>query len=63
MEASAELLNKVVKPVLVCGPKIRVAKAGEAFLELADVCGYPVAMMPSMKDTVSEIHSRIIGTY
>ncbi|KAL5072916.1 hypothetical protein RYX36_011900 [Vicia faba] len=36
VEAAAEFLNKAVKPVLVAGPKIRVAKASEAFTELAD---------------------------
>ncbi|KAL5072918.1 hypothetical protein RYX36_011902 [Vicia faba] len=36
VEAAAEFLNKAVKPVLVAGPKIRVAKAYEAFTELAD---------------------------
>ncbi|KAF2305224.1 hypothetical protein GH714_003162 [Hevea brasiliensis] len=36
VEATAEFLNKAVKPVIVGGPKLRVAKAQEAFLELAD---------------------------
>ncbi|OAY74408.1 Pyruvate decarboxylase 1 [Ananas comosus] len=39
VEAAAEFLNKVVKPVMVGGPKIR----------LADACGYPIAVMPSAK--------------
>ena len=36
VEATVEFLNKAVKLVLVAGPKIRVAKAGKAFVELAD---------------------------
>ncbi|XP_077237009.1 pyruvate decarboxylase 2-like [Tasmannia lanceolata] len=63
VEATAAFLNKAVKPVMVGGPKIRVAKAGEAFAELADACGYAVAMMPSAKGLVPETHPRFIGTY
>ncbi|XP_008805101.2 pyruvate decarboxylase 1-like [Phoenix dactylifera] len=63
VEATAEFLNKAVKPVLVGGPKIRVAKAGKAFVELADACGYPVAVMPSAKGLVPEHHPHFIGTY
>ncbi|KAL5098575.1 hypothetical protein RYX36_002902 [Vicia faba] len=39
VEAAAEFLNKVVKLVLVGGPKLRVAKASDAFVELADASG------------------------
>ncbi|CAL9105832.1 unnamed protein product [Musa acuminata var. zebrina] len=63
VEATAQFLNKAVKPVLVGGPKIRVAKAGKAFVELADACGYPIAVMPSAKGLVPEHHPRFIGTY
>lgn len=63
VEATAEFLNKAVKPVLVGGPKLRVAKAGKAFVELADACGYPVAVMPSAKGLVPEHLPRFIGTY
>ncbi|KAJ0987650.1 hypothetical protein J5N97_006006 [Dioscorea zingiberensis] len=49
VEATAEFLNKAVKPVMVGGPKLRVAKAKEAFVELADACGYAMAVMPSAK--------------
>ncbi|TKY65795.1 Pyruvate decarboxylase 1 [Spatholobus suberectus] len=38
VEAAAEFLNKAVKPVLVGGPKLRVAAASDAFVELADAC-------------------------
>ncbi|MCL7039736.1 hypothetical protein MKW94_007973, partial [Papaver nudicaule] len=58
VEAAAEFLNKAVKPVMVAGPKLRVAKACDVFLELADACGYPVAVM-LMKET----HPHFIGTY
>lgn len=63
VEAAAAFLNKAVKPVLVGGPKMRVSKACEALAELADACGYPVAVMPSAKGLVPEHHSRFIGTY
>ncbi|CAL5420362.1 unnamed protein product [Camellia sinensis] len=63
VEAAAEFLNKAVKPVLVAGPKLRVAKASSAFVELADACGYPVAVMPSAKGLVPENHPHFIGTY
>uniref|UniRef100_F6GY71 pyruvate decarboxylase n=1 Tax=Vitis vinifera TaxID=29760 RepID=F6GY71_VITVI len=63
VEAAAAFLNKAVKPVMVGGPKLRVAKACEAFVELADACGYPVAVMPSAKGLVPECHPRFIGTY
>ncbi|CAL9069921.1 unnamed protein product [Musa banksii] len=63
VEATVEFLNKAVKPVLVGGPKIRVAKSGKAFVELADACGYPIAVMPSAKGLVPEHHPRFIGTY
>ncbi|KAF5180179.1 Pyruvate decarboxylase [Thalictrum thalictroides] len=63
VEATAEFLNKAVKPVLVGGPKLRVAKACSAFVELADACGYPVAVMPSAKGLAPESHPKFIGTY
>ncbi|KAG6535588.1 hypothetical protein ZIOFF_000610 [Zingiber officinale] len=63
VEATAEFLNKAVKPVIIGGPNIRVAKAGNAFMELADTCGYPIAVMPSAKGMVLEQHPRFIGTY
>ncbi|KAJ4980113.1 hypothetical protein NE237_010893 [Protea cynaroides] len=49
VDATIEFLHKVVKQVMVGGPKHRVAKAYEAFVELADACGYAVAAMPSAK--------------
>ncbi|KAK6943161.1 Thiamine pyrophosphate enzyme, C-terminal TPP-binding [Dillenia turbinata] len=63
VEAAAEFLNKAVKPVMVAGPKMRVAKASQAFVELADVCGYATAVMPSAKGLVPETHPHFIGTY
>ncbi|CAD6239681.1 unnamed protein product [Miscanthus lutarioriparius] len=62
VEAAVAFLNKAVKPVLVGGPKMRVSKACKAFVELADACGCPVAVMPSAKGLVPEHHSRFIGT-
>ncbi|XP_004293926.1 PREDICTED: pyruvate decarboxylase 1 [Fragaria vesca subsp. vesca] len=63
VEATAAFLNKAVKPVLVGGPKLRVAKAQKAFVELADASGYPLAVMPSGKGMVPEHHPHFIGTY
>lgn len=63
VEAAAEFLNKAVKPVIVGGPKLRVAKAQQAFVELADASGYPFAVMPSGKGLVPEHHPHFIGTY
>ncbi|MCI85821.1 pyruvate decarboxylase 1-like, partial [Trifolium medium] len=63
VEAAAEFLNKAVKPVLVGGPKLRVAKASDAFVELADSSGYVFATMPSAKGMVPEHHPHFIGTY
>ncbi|KAK4833405.1 hypothetical protein QYF36_004282 [Acer negundo] len=63
VEAAADFLNKAVKPVLVGGPKMRVAHASDAFVELADACGYALAVMPSAKGMVPEHHPHFIGTY
>ncbi|KAK3212354.1 hypothetical protein Dsin_017060 [Dipteronia sinensis] len=63
VEAAAEFLNKAVKPVLVGGPKLRVAHASDAFVELTDACGYALAVMPSAKGMVPEHHPHFIGTY
>ncbi|KAI4356032.1 hypothetical protein L6164_000085 [Bauhinia variegata] len=63
VEAAEEFLNKAVKPVLVGGPKLRVAHASDAFVELADACGYALAVMPSAKGLVPEQHPHFIGTY
>lgn len=63
VEAAAIFLNRAVKPVLVGGPKLKVSKAQQAFMKLADACGYPVAVMPSGKGLVPEHHPQFIGTY
>ncbi|CAN6482732.1 unnamed protein product [Victoria cruziana] len=63
VDAAAEFLNKAVKPVMVGGPKLRVAKAQDAFVELADASGYAVAVMPSGKGLVPENHPHFIGTF
>uniref|UniRef100_A0A0E0L3M9 pyruvate decarboxylase n=1 Tax=Oryza punctata TaxID=4537 RepID=A0A0E0L3M9_ORYPU len=63
VEAAADFLNKAVKPVMVGGPKIRVAKAKKAFAGIAESSGYPFAVMPSAKGLVPEHHPRFIGTY
>ncbi|OIV95897.1 hypothetical protein TanjilG_27001 [Lupinus angustifolius] len=63
VEATAAFLNKAVKPVIVGGPKLRVAKAQQAFIEFAEASGYPIAAMPSAKGLVTEQHPHFIGTY
>ncbi|KAL4019576.1 hypothetical protein IC575_018328 [Cucumis melo] len=63
VEATANFLNNAVKPVIVGGPRLRVAKAQRAFVELADASGYPIAVMPSGKGLVPEHHPQFIGTY
>ncbi|CAK7330531.1 unnamed protein product [Dovyalis caffra] len=63
VEATAAFLNKAVKPVIVGGSKLRVAKACDALVEFADAYGYPLAVMPSAKELVPEHHPHFIGTY
>ncbi|KAG6603573.1 Pyruvate decarboxylase 1, partial [Cucurbita argyrosperma subsp. argyrosperma] len=63
VEMAAQLLNTAVKPVMVGGKKLRVAKAQAAFVELADVCDYAVAVTPSAKGMFPENHRHFIGTY
>ncbi|KAK3406837.1 hypothetical protein EUGRSUZ_K02969 [Eucalyptus grandis] len=64
VEAAAEFLNKAVKPVMVAGPNLRIAKACDTFVELADVSGYAHAVMASAKGLVStEHHAHFLGTY
>lgn len=56
---STSFLNKVVKSVVVGGPKLCLSKACDAFVELADASGYALAVMPLAKGLVpdSDIHS------
>ncbi|KAL6534402.1 Pyruvate decarboxylase 3 [Orobanche hederae] len=63
VEAAVEFLNKAVKPVMVGGPKLRPAKACNAFVQLANASGYALAVMPSAKGLVPEQHPHFIGTY
>lgn len=63
VEASVKFLDTCAKPVLVGGPKLRLGKAREAFVKLAESCGYAYATMPSAKGQVNENHPRFIGTY
>ncbi|KAK7328116.1 hypothetical protein VNO77_22212 [Canavalia gladiata] len=63
VEVAAELLNKAVKPVMVGGPRLRMGKACDAFMDLVDSSGYAVAILPSAKGMVPEHHPNFIGTY
>ncbi|RLN34426.1 Thiamine pyrophosphate enzyme, C-terminal TPP-binding [Panicum miliaceum] len=40
LQATVAFLDKAVKPVMVAGPKLRVAKAGDAFVQLSEASGY-----------------------
>ncbi|KAL7173128.1 hypothetical protein ACSBR2_032576 [Camellia fascicularis] len=63
VEATIAFLNKAPKPVLLGGPKLRVSKAYDAFVELVAACGYAFAVMESAKGMVPEHHPYFIGTY
>lgn len=63
VEATSKLLNKATKPVMVGGPMMRISKASQAFMEVADASGYAIAVLPSAKGMVSENHPHFIGTY
>ncbi|CAI0395570.1 unnamed protein product [Linum tenue] len=62
LEAAAELLNSAAKPVLIAGPKLRVADARQVFVELSDSCGYAVGVIPSGKGLVPEDHPHFVPT-
>jgi len=61
VKEAAKFLNNAVKPVLVGGVKLRPWAAENAFLELADASGYPVAIQPHAKGMFPESHKRFIG--
>jgi len=63
VEATAEFLNKAVKPVMVGGPRLRMARASDAFMNMVDASGYPFAVLASAKGMVEEHHPNFIGTY
>ncbi|CAI9757488.1 unnamed protein product [Fraxinus pennsylvanica] len=49
--------------MIIRGPKLRVAKACQAFVELADACGFAMAVMPLAKGLVPVQHPHFIETY
>ncbi|KAG0571245.1 hypothetical protein KC19_6G222400 [Ceratodon purpureus] len=63
LEATLKKLESAVKPVLIGGPKLRLAKANKAFVTFAEASGFAVATMPSAKGQVPESLSKFIGTY
>ncbi|KAE8649566.1 pyruvate decarboxylase 1 [Cucumis sativus] len=63
VEKAAQLLNTAIKPVMIGGRKLRLTNSQEPFIELANACGYPVAVMPSAKGMFPENHPHFIGTY
>mmetsp|Transcript_25540 Transcript_25540/g.80911 ORF Transcript_25540/g.80911 Transcript_25540/m.80911 type:complete len:549 (-) Transcript_25540:39-1685(-) len=58
---AVDVLNTAVKPVLVAGVGMREYQ--REFLELAQACGYPVAIMPNAKGFFPEHHPSFMGTY
>lgn len=63
VEETLSFLKISVKPVLIGGPKLRVARASKAFVEFAKASGFAVAIMPSAKGQVPESLPNFIGTY
>lgn len=63
IEATLRKLKTAVKPILIGGPKLRVAKANQAFVTFAEASGFAVATMPSANGQVPENLSKFIGTY
>ncbi|URE21029.1 Pyruvate decarboxylase [Musa troglodytarum] len=47
--SKSKSVDLAVKPLLVAGLKLRVAKAQQAFMELADACEYLIAIIASAK--------------
>ncbi|KAG0571247.1 hypothetical protein KC19_6G222400 [Ceratodon purpureus] len=60
LEATLKKLESAVKPVLIGGPKLRLAKANKAFVTFAEASGFAVATMPSAKGQVPESLSKFI---
>ena len=63
VDATVEFINKVMKFVMVRETKATVAKASKDFVELADVSGYVLAVVPSDKGLVPKQHPHFIRTY
>ena len=63
IKSASAFLKKAVKPVLVGGPNLRVAKAQNAFVRLADASEFATALMPSAKGLFPETHPHFLGTY
>lgn len=63
VEDIAQCLHASTKPVLVCGSKVRSARAMEAFRTLADVIGCGAAIMPDAKGQFPESHPQFLGVY
>lgn len=59
--AAAAFLNKAVKPVLVCGARMRSRRARTAMVKLAEASGMPVAVMMNAKGLFPEDHPNFIG--
>jgi len=61
IKAVKGLWDAAAKPVLVIGVKVRMAKAHEAVVRLADALGCVVAVMPDAKGMFPEDHPNFVG--
>ncbi|XP_066334608.1 pyruvate decarboxylase 3-like [Miscanthus floridulus] len=57
VEATVAFLDKAVKPVMVAGPKIHVAKAGDASVELAEASGSSVQPRCRERARPADVHA------
>ena len=57
VEATVAFLDKAVKPVMVAGPKIHVAKAGDASVELAEASGSSVQLRCRERARPADVHA------
>ena len=63
IDHASDFLNAAERPALVAGGKIRAAGAQRALRELADACGYALAVMPNAKSFLPEQHQHYMGIY
>lgn len=61
--AAVARLATAVKPVLVCGARMRSPRARAAMQALAEASGMPVAVMPNAKGLFPEDHPNFIGVF
>lgn len=62
VKSAADFLNAAAKVVLVVGSQVRICKAQQQAVQLADASQYPVAVMPRSKGMFPETHPRCTPT-